>query len=1322
MTVRTFCLASVCLVIIVTAASITAAAEVTEAEATANNYRRPASDVELRTWLENMVWFHQFENQDIHRALGLTPQEIEAAKKRLNITSSNRPAPKPNSPLLMLPYPGGRHPRIGFLDGALRPQRETKISVFTPWDPTSYVVIDVPEAIWSNLGLTYLAHTHIPTVWDKQNKQLDQLEWLKVPGAPEPGYGSHGGPLWMSRELPNGIQFGSQVRAHQDHIQMEMWLVNGSQKPLSDLRVQNCVMLRDAKEFAQQTNDNKIMRDPYVACRNEDGTRWIITAWTPLHRAWANAPCPCLHSDPKFPDCPPGETRRLRGWLSFYEGTDIDAELERIQETRWQQRPFMHRTNPANAGVIRAVEPDSLDKDYADQLPRLPPLEPPAALQSLRIIDGFEVQLAASEPLVTDPVAMAFDAHGRLYVVEMRGYSEQAADHLGRVRRLTDTNRDGQFDQATNFLEDLSWPTAVACYDGGVFVAVAPDLLYCKDTNNDGQCDQRTVVFTGFSRRNVQGLVNSLVWGLDGGLYGTSSSNGGQIKTIAQPDKKPINLARRDFVIDPSNMSLTSIPGGGQHGQSFDRWGHRYVSANSDHIQTFLFDERYATRNKFFSGPHLRRSIAADGPAATVYRTSPVEPWRIVRTRLRVKGMVGGPVEGGGRAAGYFTGATGVTIYQGDAFGQDFHDNTYAFVGDVGGNLVHRKRITDSGGNRVAHRADDRREFLTSDDTWFRPVQFANGPDGALYILDMYRETIEHPLSLPPMIKRHVDLTSGRNRGRIYRVIPTGFQRPIRLLPGDASSQQLVAMLGHKNGWHREAAQRLILEKPSTETVRLLRAQTRSTMSPDACIRGLRCLVSLDALDEVTLVAGLQHGHPQVRRHALQISEKTWASMPRVRQALIEMAPTEPEVRRQLALTLGEIPWRDRREPLLRLMRQASADDILQAAFFFGVANHQVEALSDLLSDEQFTSTPFAVATLAELARQIAAENHGAHIRSTFAAIDRHSNVSLRQHLTRMIYVNSKKRGDALLSWLKTARVPHAQDRIDRFLDESTSLALNPETALDLRIDSIKGLRIAEFDDVSDTLQQLIAARQLPLIQSQAIGALADYRGAQATDLILDAIPYLLPNERRRALDAICSQTDRIEPLLSEIASGNVRPSDLTASHRQQLLAHRSVEIRQRAAKLLGSTSDRDEVLAQYQSVLVMSGDARQGQQLFQKLCATCHQLDGNGKNVGPDLTPLRNRGASFMLTNILHPNREVDPRYESYVVETTDGRSLSGIVADQSGTVLRLRQAESEEANLQQAEIESVSATGKSLMPEGLEKDLNHTAMADLLAYLVQE
>lgn len=288
--------------------------------------RRPVTAAAEQAWLENMLVYHRYAPAEVAAVTGMSHAEQAAALEQHGIDPAAA-ARFSDARLTVLPYPGGRHPRSGFLDGAIHPQRDTKFSVFLPWerpqsDPPGsrgYVVVDLPEAIFTNLGLTYLAHSHVPTIWEQQKLSPEPLEWTVTDSG-----------LDMQRLLPNGIRFGATVRPGKDVVEMTLWLKNGTSEPLTGMRVQNCVMLRAAPGFHDQTNANKVFRGPFVAVHDDSRTRWIITAWTPNHRSWANAPCPCLHSDPILPDCAPGETATATGRLWFYEGQEIDAYLDAL--------------------------------------------------------------------------------------------------------------------------------------------------------------------------------------------------------------------------------------------------------------------------------------------------------------------------------------------------------------------------------------------------------------------------------------------------------------------------------------------------------------------------------------------------------------------------------------------------------------------------------------------------------------------------------------------------------------------------------------------------------------------------------------------------------------------------------------------------------------------------------------------------------------------------------------------------------------------------------------------------------------------------------
>jgi putative membrane-bound dehydrogenase-like protein len=969
--------------------------------------------------------------------------------------------------------------------------------------------------------------------------------------------------------------------------------------------------------------------------------------------------------------------------------------------------------------VVRADEPD-----YGAELPRIPPLAPRDALNSFQFgRDGFEIEQVASEPLVASPVAMDFDADGRLFVAEMRDYSEQDKERLGRIRLLEDTDNNGRFERATIFSDDLSWPTAVACAGGGVFVGAAPHVYFLRDDDGDGRADTKRIVFTGFKRDNVQGLLNSFQWGLDNRLHGVTSTAGGEIQSGegAAAGPKPLSLRGRDFSIDTRTMTIRAESGGGQHGMSFDEWGRKFVSSNSDHIQLVLAEDRYLARNPYLAAPPPRVSIAADGPQAEVFRISPVEPWRILRTRLRVAGAVPGPIEGGGRPAGYFTGATGVTIYRGDAWPAEFRGN--AFIGDVGSNIVHRKTLSADGLSLVAKRVLDGREFLASSDTWFRPAQFANGPDGNLYVIDVYREVIEHPASLPPAIKKHLDLTSGRDRGRIYRIKPRGFTPPPRVRLSKATLDQLVSSLEHTNGWHRQTASRLIYERNDKAATPLLVSLAQNSRSPLGRMHAIRALDGLDSLPEQTLLAGLADRDPRVRRHAVQLAERMPGAVG-ASSALVSMADDDDLlVRYQLAFTLGELTFAGRLPALAAIARRDSAHLWMRLAIQSSLYEGAGIVFASLSGDAAFRRSDDGGEMLASLALQIGLQNRTEDIHLLTRALDSIASVKEDQDVSETIALalvrgakNSGANNDASL-----VRHPVVAAAAAKAVSRAKDVASDPSRGIASRLRAIDTLTLTPFSESRGSFTALLAADQPQEVQRGAVAALSRLRDGQAAELLIEHWPGFTPRLRDMAIEGLFANRDSMERFVTAVEDGKIDRRDVDPSRVSQLLRHGNAKIRRRAELLFGAArkGERGAIVERYRAALGLAGSAEKGRVVFRAACVACHRAEGVGHELAPNLTTVQNRGAEAILLNILDPNREVNPQFVNYVVVTKDGRTASGIIAGESATSITLRRGEDQSETILRSQIEELASSGMSLMPEGLEKEIDQQAMADLLAYL---
>lgn len=975
----------------------------------------------------------------------------------------------------------------------------------------------------------------------------------------------------------------------------------------------------------------------------------------------------------------------------------------------------------------------SVSAQELPELPRVLATEPDAARLTLRLAGDLDVKLAAAEPAVCDPVALDFDEFGRAFVVEMRGYSEAGQQGIGRVRRLVDGDRDGLLEQSVVFAEGLRNPTAIVCTRGGVLVGDAPQLIFFKDNDGDGRADSRIVLVEGFGTANIQQLLNNLQFGVDGKLYGASGGNPSEVRRVAEPwpfaqatvaakEAVTIALRGRDFLIDLRTGEIEATTGGGQFGQTFDGWGNRYVCSNSDHCQQIVIDDRELLANPLLRSNSLRVSIAVEGPAAPIYRTSPVESWRVARTEMRIQGRAKGPIEGGGKASGYFSGATGICYYDGDALPEEYRGNL--FVGEAGSNLVHRKRLTDAALVKSAERIEQASEFLTSSDNWFRPVQLVNGPDGALWVLDMYREVVEHPASLPEPIKRQLDLSSGNDRGRLYRIVPMVAEFPTRKLPGEAASlDELVAMLGHSNGWHRRTAARLLRERDTPTAHEAVDRWLGQPRPPQARLLALYLLYDWGRLNDELLLKVLEDSEPNLQVHGLRLAKgrngEQWHQM-----RLRLLSEVDQRVRVAAALSLAGSADEETAAAFANLAYLGETDAWERLAILNSAANLRAEMLEQYLRSIVGEVRERDFSFVEELARQIGNSGNEQDGRRLVTAIEGQldSRPALAAWLWSSASGGSPEREKQLDAWAAKAGVPTAESLSQKLVTRAARVSRDRRISVSERVRAIGLLVKLPDDELTPLWQELFADDEFPEIRRGAIELAGRLRSRVIYERVVGALPELSPELRTKAVSVLVADVGATRLLLDAVESGAVPSVLVPASNRQQLQELGDEALRRRAEKLFASSrgEQRERLIETTRhAVAGLEGSAETGRVVFKKHCASCHRLENEGAEIGPSLVGYAYRTREDLLLHLLDPNREVDSRYLAYSVQMTDGRVLLGVIAGESGTTIDLKTSTGESVLLNRAEVEEIRSTSKSLMPENLADELTPQNLADLSAYL---
>lgn len=945
-----------------------------------------------------------------------------------------------------------------------------------------------------------------------------------------------------------------------------------------------------------------------------------------------------------------------------------------------------------------------------------PPLSPTESLAKLHVREGFTAELAAAEPLLESPVAIDWDDRLRLWVVEMVDYPlglDGKGKPGGRVRMIEDTDGDGRYDKSTVFAEGLRFPTGILTWRDGVIVTAAPEILFLKDTDGDGKADVRQVLFSGFLEGNQQLRVNGLRWGLDNWVYCASGAHHGgygtptKIKSIL--NGKEYALGSRDFRFRPDTGELDAQSGPSQYGRNPDDWGNWFGVQNSWPLWHYVLQDQHIRRN-----PH----VPAPDPVQQVVTPKNPQVFPASKQEKRFHSF---------DEAGHFTSACAAMIYRDDLlFGAT--RTMHAFTCEPFHNLVQHNEVFDDGVSFKSRREGEEaaRDFFASEDRWCRPVMTRTGPDGALWVVDMYRYMIEHPEWLPSEGKADLlpHYRLGEERGRIYRIFARDNppRRPVQL--GQLTLPQLVNALDSSNGWQRDKAQMMLLWKNDASAALLLEKLARESPNPLARLHALATLDGLGALKPDLVETALADPHAGVRINALRLAEPR--STPAVVSAAVKLVDdADPKVRLQLACTLGE--WNDPRAgaALGRIAVANHSDKFITAAVMSSALPH-----SDALVDAAIAAGGPALVTLSEplLNLALATSQRGSLARllkitltpegDQFSApqMETFSQFldTLARRKTSWRELEEATQNDVLTQQLRS---------VAKLFAAAKKVASNGSSPASERV-TAAGLLARDELHRSDSLPLLtsVLSPKTPAeTQRAAIKALGTSGDASVPSLLALAWPALSPETRLAALDELLSREPWAFELVKRIDGGQISASALDATRRGRLLRHPSGRVKEIATKALngGVTSNRTRIVEDFRQALALQGDAARGSAVFVKLCTTCHKQGDVGNDIGPNLQSVANHPPEKLLVSILDPNASIEPGYTAYSAHMTSGEELYGIIAAETGNSLMLKLPDGKTRTLLRTDIAALHSSNVSLMPEGLEAGLSQAEVADLIRFL---
>jgi putative membrane-bound dehydrogenase-like protein len=976
-----------------------------------------------------------------------------------------------------------------------------------------------------------------------------------------------------------------------------------------------------------------------------------------------------------------------------------------------------------------------------------PPFSPEESLSKLKVADGFRVELAAAEPQVLDPIAAAFDERGRMYVVEMSDYPN-SNQPKGQIRMLEDRDGDGRYEHMTVFAKGLHFPHGVLPWKSGVIVTSAPDILYLKDTDGDGRADVRQVLMTGFAQVNPQLRVNTPLYGIDNWIYAAYPKFGGGVRFkqfsdfghpitwAGHPEIPPVDIFSKgmDLRFKPDELRLEPVSGNSEYGLTFDARGHRFVSWNDRHVQEAVLENRYAIRNPYLAIGTAVQGISDHGDSAQVFPITEGSYLREIRDPQEFSQL------------GHFTSACGQSVYTGGLFKAPYNGAYY--ICEPVHNLVHVDRLIPHGASLIASRVKDKSEFLASKDPWFMPVFTTVGPDGAIYVVDFYRKVVEHPEWVrKDLVNDNKLFEAGEDKGRIYRIVAEGSHgyAPPRL--DRANVSELVRTLAHENMWWRLTAQRLLVERQNKAAIPELERLAGGS-SPEGRMHALWTLDGLHALRTEMVVAALSDPSAMVREQAVRIAESR-GSDPGVAAKLSTMvADPDSEVEFQVACTLGQLPPEKSFGPLRQIVVRHMDDSWFQLAVLSAAADNGDRWLRSFAQDRNFVaaSDPGKAMFLHRISGILGARQKTPELHVALMLLAHGSGGDWWKAASLQGLAEGLKRGAAgrvqlsgdveqqLLTLASSPSMPISEaafevasavrlsdsPQLRALIEKASTAILNPQSSSTERAQSARVLGLDVTQRSLPMLEKVFNPQQPEEVQMAVAKALLGMPDRKSTQLLLKNWSTYTAPVRDVVVAGFLQQSNRVSALLDAVQAGDIQPASLSRSTRQKIQRYHDSDIRKRAAALLANvTSDRSAVIEKFRAAATMHGDAQRGREVFRKNCSDCHRLGTIGVSLGPDLATVANRPKDDLLVNILDPNANIAPGYEEYMIQTTDGRLITGVIGDQSATSVTLRRRKGEEDTVLRGNIAEFRALTTSAMPDDLEDGFTVNQLADLLEFL---